>query len=240
MTDNTPVTTTYTPAALAAELTPAVTYAADLEEQATRAVINSEESLNAAADFMRLCTAALKRANEKRISQVKPLNDHVTWINSQWKTMVVGRIEAAKEMVEGRATKYAKEQQAIRQAEQDDIRRQFEAQALADAAAAEEAGRNQEAEQIVEAAAATPIQAPAKVMASGSFTGATASLRARWEGSVDDDNINLVCLAIANGDLPASIIQFKKAELNKVATTVGKAGSHFGITVTDASKLVAR
>lgn len=231
--------TIYTPATLVESMAPATKFAKELEDQASRAVVENDEQLNSATDFIKVCNAALNRAEERRTEQVKPLNDHVKWINEQWRPLRE-RIEKAKAKVQGLATTYAREKQRRLDEAAAAERRRIEEEALAAAAEAEALGRTEQAEQIIQATIETPTLPATRTKGRGGFTGASSSLRDRWVGTVAQDDVRQVCAAIASGVLPTDIVVWSQSSLNRLADSVGKEGVFHGVTITNDAKLVAR
>lgn len=234
-----PTTSPLDPAPTLALVSANLENAMQLMEQAERAVVSSIEELDKATDFMKICTSLVKRAEDLRTGAVAPLNSHVKWINGEWKP-VVEKIEAAKRIVQVKATTYATRVQAEQRAAQAAAQKIIDDATLAAAQAAQDKGQTEIAELIVESAANTRQMAPVVTKGRGSLSGATSSLQGRWVGAVQPEDVKTVCAAIASGVLPASIISFSQGPLNMIAKEVARAGLYHGISITNGAKLVAR
>ena len=87
-----------TPSDLGTQVVPFTTNANELVSQAERAVIESQKQFNMSVDFIKVCTQQTTRAEEIRKSLVKPLNEHVKWINAQF-SPIKDRIAQAKSIM---------------------------------------------------------------------------------------------------------------------------------------------
>jgi len=213
--------------------------AVDLLSQAERAVINDDASLAIATDFLKICQSRSVTVETIRKGQVTPLNDHVSWINGEWKAVTTG-LASAKAIVQKKATTYAQEVQAALRAAQAAQRKAIEDAAIKAAEEAQAKGRTEIADLILDSTAnARPLVA-AVASSRGSMTGASSSLRDFWKGSVTATDIRTVCAAIASGVLPTDIIIFNQANLNKIAKDIAKEGVYHGITIVNDAKLVAQ
>jgi hypothetical protein len=198
-----------------AEITAFASDVSELQAQAERAVINNQESFDTATDFLKICTAKARRIEDIRKTLVKPLNDHVKFINSLFAPIGDG-VEQAKAIVERKAREWKiAEDKRIREAEM--ARRKAEEEAAMKAAeAAQQAGNQQLADAIIDVAVSSQEKSETKAPAGrGTLTGATGSLRTRWVGRVD--GVRAMCAAIASGDLPESIIRISQSDLNACA-----------------------
>lgn len=136
----------------------------ELLAQARRAEIIDADSAARMTDLLGIVKAQLKKAEDARKALVKPLNDHVKWINNQFKDAGQALVEADKE---GR-DKLSVWQRAER--------RRLEDEALAKALELEKAGDAEMAEVALE---------PQKTVTRGNM-GATASTRSYWSVQVVD------------------------------------------------------
>jgi len=227
------------PGPVMALVSSALVSAAELVAQAERAEIKDEASLAVATDFIKICAATEKKAETARKAQIEPLNNHVKWINEQWRT-VTSKVSDAKNMVNSKATVYARKVEAEMRAKQAAEKKALEDAAMKAAEEAQAKGHTEVAELIVTAAANTRDLAPAVVKSRGSMTGASSGLRDIWRGTVPETEIRNVCAAIASGVLPAALVEFRQVELNRLAASLAKEGTHHGITITNDRKLVAR
>ncbi len=227
-----------TAATLLTQSQPLVDNANNLIEQANKAVVSTVEEFSTATDFVRICQGQLKQSEDARKAIVQPLNDHVKWINVQFKP-ITDLVTKAKAIVSTKAARWkSEEDERVRKAAIEEQRLADE-QALKDAEAALEAGDEGRADAILEVAAETPAPVMKAPVARGSLTGATGSTRTNWKGEVKFDDVREVCKAIADGDLPANIVkEWSKTVMNGIAKQVGgewpedqKTGKHHGMTV---------
>ena len=227
-----------TPATLLTQSQPLIDNANNLTEQAEKALVETEEEFATATDFVRICQGQIKMSDDARKKLVQPLNDHVTWINAQFRP-ITDALKAAKSKVELKASTWKRaEDKRVREAAAEEQRKADE-QALKDAEEASEAGDEERAEAILEVAAETPAPVSKAPVGRGTLTGATGSTKTNWKGEVKFDDIQEVCKAIAEGKLPSNIIKdWNKTVMNQVAKQVGAdwpedqdTGKHNGLTV---------
>lgn len=227
-----------TPATLLTQSQPLIDNANNLTEQANKAVVSTPEEFATATDFVRICQGQINQSEDARKAIVGPLNDHVKWINLQFKP-ITDAVTKAKGIVSTKAAKWkVEEDERVRTAALEEQRLADE-QALKDAEAASEAGDEARADAILEVAAETPAPIMKAPPARGSLTGATGSTRTNWKGDVKFDDIQVVCKAIAEGKLPSNIIKdWNKTVMNALAKRVGaewpedqKTGKHHGLTI---------
>jgi hypothetical protein len=227
-----------TPATLLTQSQPLIDNANNLTAQAEKAVVSNAKEFATATDFVRICQGQLAQAEDARDSLVRPLNQHVKWINDQFRP-ITNALEAAKKKVSMKAATWKSAEDARVRKEEAEQRRLAEEQAIRDAEAAQEAGDEARAEAILSVAADTPI-GPVKAQAArGTLTGAIGSTRTNWKGEVELDDITSVCKAIAEGKLPSNMIKdWNKTVMNALAKQVGEKwpedqneGKHHGMTV---------
>lgn len=217
----------YTPGELGTQIVPFTNNANNLIDQAQRAEINDQETFDMSVDFIKICNAQLQRKEEMRKSLVKPLNDHVKWINDQFRP-ITEQLERAKKIMNDKATEYQVAEQKRIEEEAEAERKRQDDLALEQASEAAERGDQTTSEAILDVASETPEQ-PAKAPAGrGSHTGASGSLRGQWKGEVVD--VKAVCQAIIDGKIPANVIkEFSRSELNKIAKDHGTEEVFHGI-----------
>ncbi len=110
----------------------------NLIEAAGRAEITDQDTYEKGTDLIKLIGVAFNKAEDERKGWVKPLNDHVSRINGEFKKITVP-LKTAKDAVTKLCTTYALEQQRIRDEEalkqaQEEERIQKEAKEAEDAA----------------------------------------------------------------------------------------------------------
>ncbi len=227
-----------TPATLLTQSQPLIDNANNLTEQANKAMVSTVEEFATATDFVRICQGQINIAEDARKAIVGPLNDHVKWINLQFKP-ITEAVTKAKGIVSNKAAKWkSEEDERVRKAALEEQRLADE-QALRDAEAASEAGDEERAEAILDVAAETPAPIMKAPVARGTLTGATGSTKTTWKGEVKFDDIQEVCKAIAEGKLPSNLIkEWSKKTMNDLAKQIGtewpedqKEGKHHGMTV---------
>jgi len=227
-----------TPATLLTQSQPLIENANNLTDQAERAVVTTAEEFAAATDFVRICQGQLKMADDARKAIVQPLNDHVKWINEQFRP-ITSALQTAKGKVEGKASVWKREEDRLARLRAEEEKRLADEQALKDAEDASEAGDDERADKILEVAAQTPAPIAQAPVARGAITGATGSTKTNWKGEVKYDDVRDVCKAIADGNLPANIIKdWNKNIMNGIAKNVGQEwpenqdeGRYHGMTV---------
>lgn len=178
-------------------------------------VVTDAVSLQSAARYLSDNKAEQKRLETERRGMVDPLNEVVKKINGLYKP-VTDLLAQAETIVKRAISTY--------QLEQDRIAREAAAKAEAEArkererlaAQAErlaEKGKHEQAQAKLEQAASTVAVVPQ--MEQTKVAGmSTAKV---WKAEIIDPVA--VCRLIANGELPPTLVEFKTAELNRVAST---------------------
>lgn len=228
-----------TPATLLTQSQPLIDNANNLTVQANKAVVSNAEEFATATDFVRICQGQINQADDARKAIVQPLNDHVGWINDQFRPITTALTTAKKTVSIKAATWKQAEDKRVRD-EAIEQQRLADEQAIKDAEDAAEAGDEERAEAILEVAAETPAPVMKAPVGRGTLTGATGSTRTNWKGKVELDDITSVCKAIAEGKLPSNMIKdWNKTVMNALAKQVGEdwpedqnTGKHHGMTVT--------
>ena len=227
-----------TPATLLTQSQPLIDNANNCTEQSNRAVVTNAEEFATATDFVKICTSQFNQTEDARKALTGPLNDHIKWINDQFRP-ITAAFTAAKQKVSVKAAAWKQTQDKRVREEEEAARKAADDQALKDAEAASEAGDEERAEAILEVAADTPAGPTKAPVVRGSLTGASGSTKTNWKGEVKLDDIQDVCLAIAQGKLPINMIKdWNKTVMNGLAKSVGaewpedqKEGKHHGMTV---------
>lgn len=154
-----------------------------LVEQCERAVIDSNESAEKMTDLLGIIKARKDRAEDARKALVKPLNDHVKFINNQFKESSASLLHAD-QIGRRKLGDYLTQKRESERAEQERARREAEDRAINEAAKLEAEGRNLEATQVVETASNIPqgtSSGPTRGM-----MGAKASTVSRWTFEIED------------------------------------------------------
>lgn len=227
-----------TPAVLTTHALPFTTNANNLMEQAERAEIVGTEDFDRAVDHIKICQAQQNSAEEARKNLTAPLNNHVKWINQQFKP-ITDRLLAAKNLMKDKAGAWKVAEDKRIAEEEERARKEAEDQALKDAQEAADAGDDEKAEAIMTSAADTPEGKTTAPTGRGTFTGASGGIRKTWSGEVAD--VKLVCAAICDGVLPEEIIkQFSQLELNKYAKAIKVEGVTNGIKIVERKDMAVR
>jgi hypothetical protein len=108
-----------TPATLLTHSQPLIDNANNLTEQAEKAVVTNAEEFATATDFVKICKSQFDQAEDARKAITGPLNDHIKWINDQFRP-ITSAFSAAKEKVSVKAA-------AWKQAEDKRVREEEEA-----------------------------------------------------------------------------------------------------------------
>lgn len=227
-----------TPATLLTQSQPLIDNANNLTDQAEKAVVTTAEEFATATDFVRICQGQITMSDDARKAIVGPLNDHVGWINDQFRP-ITNALKAAKDKVSVKAATWKRDEDKRVREEAAEQQRLADEQAIKDAEAASEAGDEKRAEAILEVASETPAPISKAPVGRGSLTGATGSTKTNWKGEVKLNDIQEVCQAIADGKLPSNIIkEWAKKPMNDLAKQVGAdwpddqdEGKHHGMTV---------
>ena len=227
-----------TPAVLTTHALPFTTNAENLYQQAVRAEIVDAESFGKAVDHIKVCQSQHNSAEAQRKNLTAPLNNHVAWINDQFRP-ITDRITQAKTLMKGKGATWKIAEDERVAAEEKRVREEAEAQALKDAVEAEETGDTEKAAAIVDAAADTPKGVVTAPTGRGSFTGASGGVRKTWLGEVADAKD--VCAAIADGHLNLDLIkEFSKKAMNSMAKDIEKEGTFLGIKITEKKEMAVR
>jgi len=158
-----------TPATLLTQSQPLIDNANNLTEQAKKAVVSTVEEFSIATDFVRICQGQINIAEDARKAIVGPLNDHVKWINLQFKP-ITAAVTEAKGIVSKKAAKWkSEEDERVRLAAVEEQRLADE-QALRDAEAALEAGDEERAENVGVVSITVNITAGAETTASVTYS----------------------------------------------------------------------
>lgn len=227
-----------TPAVLTTHALPFTTNANNLMEQADRADIVGTEDFDRAVDHIKICQAQHNSAEDARKNLTAPLNNHVKWINAQFKP-ITDQLTKAKDLMKAKAAKWKVAEDKRIEEEAERARKEAEDQALKDAQEAADAGDDEKAEAIMTSAADTPEDKTTAPTGRGTFTGASGGIRRTWVGECA--NVKEMCAAICDGVLPETIIkEFSKLEMNNYAKTVEKEGVSNGIKITEKKDMAVR
>lgn len=202
---------------LVPQLEPFKEAATNIEGQASRAVIDSEEAFQKGADFLTVCQDRWQQLEDLRKATKGPIDDYGRFIQAIFVPLQT-RFETSKTTVNDRMLAFHKAEKERREREAEEHRRRNEEAAQLLAEQAEKRGDTASAEAILEIATVAPVrQAAPRIGGTNSF-GKSTNLVKRWTASVEKPME--VLQAIIDGKLPISLIDWKQVELNKVANTL--------------------
>jgi hypothetical protein len=222
---------------LVPQLEPFKTAATNVEAQASRAVISSEEAYQKGSDFLTVCADQWQQLEDLRKAVKNPIDDYAKLIQSIF-VPLQRRFEAAKSSVNAKMLAFHKAEEARRKAEEDKQRRINEeaAQRLAEEAA--QRGDHAVADAILDVATQAPVMTSRPRIGGTNSFGRSTAVTKRWTASVDKPME--VLQAIIDGKLPISLIDWKQVELNKVATTLKVEKTVMGLKVFQSESLQQR
>jgi hypothetical protein len=223
--------------ALVPQLEPFKAVATNLEAQAERAVIDSEDAWQRGSNFLSVCTDNWEQMEDLRKAVKGPIDDYAAFIQALFKP-IQSRIAAAKQSVSGRMLTFQRAEEAQRRAAAEAVRKANEEAALRLAAAAEESGDVSTAAAIMDVAVMAPWPHPAARLGGTNTFGKSTGVAKRWTASVEAP-MQLLAAIIA-GHIPMSVIEWKQAELNKVATALKVQKSVHGLKIFQTESLQQR
>jgi len=186
----------------------------DLIEQANRVPETlTNETYAKAGDLVRMIANSLKRMDEARKSLVKPLNDHVKFINSEFKT-TAEPLTYATNSIRNKMGAWAAEQERLHEIELANTLKKAEDEALKRAAQYEADGKKDKADNILNEIINSPAPTVHVAPAYGDY-GSTTSIRK----TMDFEITNLMALPHF---LMAIIIENDKA-MQAIKTALRKA-----------------
>lgn len=202
-------------------------------EQSQRAVIDSDEAMQRGTDLMTLIKGVHKELDETRKALGKPLRDATTQINTEF-NVYLNKLDDAKKAINSKMLAYHKQREAEERKRREEERKAREEAALK---AAESATNEEEQEAILEAAVSVTEESSKAAPVHGNL-GGTTHTRTTWSGEVVDPKAFF--MALANGDLPHSLVSFSKAGLNAEAKRHGKEEVIHGIECKKNTALATR
>lgn len=158
------------------EVRPIKQAGASLAEQAERAVVETPEQASKMTDLLGYVKAQLRKADDARKALVKPLNDHVKWINQQFKDATED-LNQADAIGRRKIRDYELERARQAREEAERRRREEEERLLAEAQARAAEGEAEEADKILE----TEIPDAPKVAPTRGDFGASTTTRKVWK-----------------------------------------------------------
>lgn len=203
--------------ALIPQLEPFKVAAANVTGQAERAVIDSEEAWQKGSDFLTVCSDQWDQLEALRKAVKGPVDDYGKFIQSIFVPLQQNFL-LAKGAVNERMRLFQKAEDARRLAAAEAVRKANEEAASKLAQEAEDRGDSATASAILDVATTAPVPVPRTRLGGTNSYGKSHHIVKRWTASVDSPMQLLQ--AILDGKVPISIIEWKQAELNKVAANL--------------------
>lgn len=223
--------------ALVPQLEPFKRAVENLEAQADRAVIDSESAYQKGSDFETICSDNWNQLEDLRKAVKGPVDDYGKFIQSLFVPLQT-RFKAAKEAVNSKRLAWWRAEDKRQKEAAEAVRRANEEAALKLAEQAEKSGDTAGAAAIMEVATMAPAPKPAMRVGGRNTFGKSDNLTKRWTASVE--NPMEVLKAILEGKVPISILEWKQAELNKVASQLKVEKSIFGLKIFQTESLQQR
>ena len=197
-----------------------------LAEQVERALVTNDETLSKAGDLYKIIGNQIKKSEDGRKFLVKPLNDHVKNINSQFKPITT-HLDTIKSSLKSKMDSYVSDREAEARKQASIEKAKAEEEALKRAEELQANGNSELAEDVMDAAASLPDK-PKSQIARGSY-GSSTSSKINWKAECID--IKEMCRAIADGKLPEDFILVNQPRLNKLAVSKKEEKTNFGIKI---------
>lgn len=222
---------------LVPQLEPFKGAATELEAQASQAVINSVEKYQTGSEFLSFCAMNWDQLEALRVSVKKPIDDYGKFIQSLF-VPLQNRFTEAKKLVAGRMLVFKQAEDARAAAEQERVRKANEEAALKLAEEAQSKGDTGGAHALLEVATMLPAPVVAPRLGGRNSMGFSTGTTKRWVGSVENPMVLLK--AIIDGKVPISILEWRQAELNKIAAGLKVTATVNGIKMEQSETLGQR
>lgn len=222
---------------LVPQLEPFKVAATELEAQSDRAVINSVDKYQTGSEFLSFCAMNWDQLEALRVSVKRPIDDYAKFIQSLF-VPLQNRFTAAKKSVADKMLVFKQAEDARAAAEQERIRKANEEAALKLAAESEARGDTAGASALLDVATMMPAPVVAPRLGGRNSMGRSTGTTKRWVGSVENPMVTLK--AIIDGKVPISIIEWKQAELNKIAAALKVTATVNGIKMEQSETLGQR
>lgn len=202
---------------LVPQLKPFQDAAENVQAQADRAVIDSEAAFQKGTDFLTVCQDQWQQLEDLRKAVKGPIDDYARFIQSIF-VPLQSKFMLAKTTVNSRMLAFHKAEEKRRADEAAAQQRANEEAAQALAEEAQKRGDHAVADAILQVATTAPVPAARPKIGGTNSFGRSTSVAKRWTATIEKPMD--VLKAILEGSLPISLIEWKQAELNKVATTL--------------------
>lgn len=222
---------------LVPQLEPFKVAVTELEAQAGRAVIDSVDNYQKGSEFLSFCASNWDQLEALRVAVKRPIDDYAKFIQSLF-VPLQNRFAAAKTTVGGKMLVFKKAEDARAAAAQEAIRKANEDAALKLAEEAQSKGDTSGAHALLEVATMLPVPTIAPRLGGRNSMGKSTGTTKRWVGSVEKPME--VLQAILDGKVPISIIEWKSAELNKIAAGLKVTATLNGIKMEQTESLNQR
>lgn len=199
--------------------------ATDLVMSAQRCEIVDTTTYGRGGDLVREMREAFDKTEAARTKLVKPLNDHVKMINTEFKK-ITEPLAKAMTRVRGLMTSHSNKVEAVRIAEERELQKKRDAEAIKQAEKLEEAGKPELADAVLEQAASAPVVDARMDTVRGDITGATSSTSKVWKCTIlslkelfmDDD----VCAVVEADEQAMNRIRIAVQDYVKLQHKLGK------------------
>lgn len=161
--------------------------ATELVIEAQRCEIIDTTGYGRGGDLIRAMREHFDKTEAARTKLVKPLNDHVKMINAEFKK-ITEPLSNAMSYVRGRMTAHSNKVEAARIAEEAELQKKRDAEAIKQAEKLEKAGKPELAETVLEQAASAPVVDTRMDTVHGDITGATSSTSKVWKCTIKSLN----------------------------------------------------
>jgi len=143
--------------------------------QADRAIIETEETYTRGGDLVKVLSNEKNKLETARKALVKPLNDHIKFINNEFKKQT-GILDEAVAIVKRKMIAWANEQERQRRIMEEERRKREEEAALKLAEAAQSQGMSTVADEVLNKAIEAPVTDTKQRTVKGEY-GSTTSIR---------------------------------------------------------------
>lgn len=223
--------------ALIPQLKPFEDAAANIEEQAGRAVIDSEDAFQKGSDFMTVCAEQWDQLEDLRKTMKKPIDDYGKFVQAVF-VPLQSKFLNSKTLVSTRMQAFQQAEDKKRRDAAALIQKANEEAAAKLAQEAEDRGDTTTAAAILDVATQTPVHVPTTRLGGTNSYGRSTFTAKRWTATVEKPFELLQ--AIIDGKVSLSVIEWKQAELNKVAASLKVEKTVHGLKVFQTENLQQR
>lgn len=190
----------------------------NVDGQAGRAVIDTEEAYGKASNLATICQQNWDQLEDLRKAVKGPVDDYAKFIQALFVPLQL-KFKAAKDTTLAKMLTFQKAETARRAAAAEAVRKANEEAAQKLAEEAQERGDTATASAILDVATMAPVPVAAPRFTGSNAFGKSTSARKVWVASVAEPMV--VLKAIIDGKLPISLIkEWSTSELNRIAGAV--------------------